>query len=139
MTPEQIRLVQESFKLVAPISDDAAQIFYARLFEIAPEVRALFPDDLREQRRKLMATLAFVVNGLNNLDSVLPAASSLAKRHVSYGARPAHYPVVGEALIFTLEKGLGTNWTPELKEAWIAAYTLLSGYMIGEAYGQQAA
>jgi len=138
MTPDQIKLVQDSFAKVAPISETAAQIFYARLFEVAPQVRAMFPDDMTEQRKKLMATLAIVVNGLTNLDAILPAASALAKRHVGYGAQAAHYPVVGDALLFTLEKGLGPSWTPELKEAWTAAYTLLSGYMISEAYEKAA-
>ena len=106
MTPEQIKLVQDSFAKVAPISARAAELFYGRLFEIAPQVRAMFPDDMSEQRKKLMATLAIVVQGLNNLDRILPAASALAKRHVSYGAEAAHYPVVGEALLWTLEQGL---------------------------------
>jgi len=110
MTPDQVKLVQESFAKVAPISGKAAELFYGRLFEIAPQVRAMFPDDMTEQRKKLMATLAIVVNGLNNLDAILPAASALAKRHVSYGAQAAHYPVVGEALLWTLEKGLGESW-----------------------------
>jgi nitric oxide dioxygenase len=76
-----------------------------------------------------------VVNGLTNLEAVLPAASALAKRHVGYGARPEHYPVVGGALLWTLEKGLGAGWTPEVANAWTAAYGTLSGYMISEAYG----
>jgi nitric oxide dioxygenase len=135
MTPEQIKLVQESFSKVAPISEQAAVIFYDRLFEIAPAVRAMFPDEMTEQRKKLMAVLATVVNGLGNLQSVLPAASALAKRHVSYGTKPEHYPVVGEALLWTLEKGLGEGWTSEVAEAWLAAYGTLSGYMISEAYG----
>jgi hemoglobin-like flavoprotein len=135
MTPDQVKLVQDSFAKVAPISEAAAALFYDRLFEIAPSVRALFPDDLAEQRKKLMATLAVVVNGLSNLPSVLPAASALAKRHVSYGAKPEHYPVVGSALLWTLEKGLGDAWTPEVAAAWTAAYGTLSGYMIGEGYG----
>ncbi|HEU0147972.1 MAG: hypothetical protein V7632_503 [Bradyrhizobium sp.] len=139
MTPTQIRLVQESFSKVAPISEQAAVIFYGRLFEVAPSVRALFPDDMSEQRKKLMATLAVVVNGLTDLPAVLPAASALAKRHVGYGAKPEHYPVVGGALLWTLEKGLGEAWTPELAEAWAAAYGTLSGFMIAEAYGAQAA
>lgn len=139
MTPTQIKLVQDSFSKVAPISDQAAVIFYDRLFDVAPSVRVLFPDDLKEQRKKLMATLAVVVNGLTNLEAVLPAASALAKRHVNYGAKPEHYPVVGGALLWTLEKGLGEAWTPELAEAWTAAYGTLSGYMISEAYGAQAA
>src|SRR5262249_2781769 len=95
MTPEQVKLVQDSFAKVVPISEKAAELFYGRLFEIAPQVRAMFPDDMTEQRKKLMATLAIVVQGLNNLDTILPAASALAKRHVSYGAEAAHYPVVG--------------------------------------------
>jgi len=135
MTPDQVKLVQESFAKVAPISEQAAILFYDRLFEIAPQVKSMFPDDMTEQRRKLMATLAVVVKGLDNLESILPAASALAKRHVSYGAKPAHYPVVGAALLWTLEKGLGGAWTPEVAEAWTAAYGTLSGYMISEGYG----
>jgi nitric oxide dioxygenase len=136
MNPTQIKLVQDSFAKVAPISEQAAVLFYDRLFEVAPSVRAMFPDDMSGQRKKLMATLAVVVNGLTNLEAVLPAASALAKRHVSYGAKAEHYPVVGAALLWTLEKGLGDAWTPEVSDAWIAAYGTLSGYMIQEAYGR---
>ena len=136
MTPDHVKLVQESFAKVAPISETAAVLFYDRLFDIAPKVRSMFPTDLTEQRRKLMATLAVVVGGLGNLESVLPAASALAKRHVSYGAKAEHYPVVGAALLWTLQKGLGDGWTPEVAEAWTAAYGTLSGFMISEAYGR---
>src|ERR1700748_764444 len=122
MTPDQIKLGQESFAKVAPISEQAAELFYGRLFEVAPGVRAMFPDDMTEQRKKLMTTLAVVVGGLSNLEAVLPAASALAKRHVSYGATPEHYPVVGGALLFTLEKGLGDGWTPPVAAAWTTAY-----------------
>jgi len=135
MNAAQIKLVQDSFAKVAPISAQAAVLFYDRLFEVAPGVKAMFPADMTEQRKKLMATLAVVVGGLSNLEAVLPAASALAKRHVSYGARPEHYPVVGGALLWTLEKGLGDAWTPEVAAAWTAAYGTLSGYMISEAYG----
>jgi len=135
MTPDQVKLVQQSFARVAPISEQAAVIFYDRLFEVAPQVKAMFPADMTGQRKKLMATLAVVVNGLSNLESVLPAASALATRHVAYGAKPAHYPVVGAALLWTLEKGLGEAWTPDVAAAWSAAYGTLSGYMISEAYG----
>ena len=138
MNPTQIKLVQDSFAKVAPISEQAAMLFYDRLFEVAPAVRSMFPDDLSEQRKKLMTTLAVVVNGLSNLEAVLPAASALAKRHVPYGARPEHYPVVGGALLWALEKGLGDAWTPDLAAAWTAAYGTLSGYMISEAYPQAA-
>jgi hemoglobin-like flavoprotein len=135
MTPDQIQLVQQSFSKVAPIADQAAVLFYDRLFEVAPQVKSMFPADLTEQRKKLMGTLAVVVNGLGNLQSVLPAASALANRHVAYGAKPEHYPVVGAALLWTLEKGLGDGWTPEVAEAWTTAYGTLSGFMIAEAYG----
>src|ERR1700750_2720830 len=87
MTPDQIKLVQESFAKVAPISEQAAQIFYDRLFETAPSVRAMFPNDMTEQRRKLMATLAIVVNGLSNLEKIPPAARSTAAPHVSHSAQ----------------------------------------------------
>jgi nitric oxide dioxygenase len=135
MTPEQVSLVQQSFSKVAPIADQAAVMFYDRLFEVAPQVKAMFPADMTEQRKKLMATLAVVVNGLSNLESILPAASALAQRHVAYGARAEHYPVVGSALLWTLENGLGEGWTPEIASAWTAAYTTLSGFMIEQAYG----
>ena len=139
MTPEQVKAIQESFTKVMPISEQAAVLFYGRLFEIAPAVKPLFRGDMKEQGRKLMATLAVVVNGLGNLDAVLPAASALAKRHVDYGVKPEHYAPVGAALLWTLECGLGAQWTPELAAAWGEAYTVLSDFMIGEAYGRGAA
>jgi len=139
MTPEQVKAIQESFTKVAPISEQAAELFYGRLFEIAPEVKPLFRGDMKEQGRKLMGTLAVVVNGLGNLEAVLPAASALAKRHVGYGVKPDHYAPVGAALLWTLERGLGDDWTTDLQAAWTAAYTVLSGYMIDEAYGRSVA
>jgi hemoglobin-like flavoprotein len=139
MTPKQVALVQQSFAKVAPISEQAAAMFYGRLFDVAPQVKAMFPDDMGEQRIKLMATLATVVNGLTNLEAVLPAASALARRHVTYGAKAEHYPAVGSALLWTLEKGLGTAWTAEVADAWKAAYATLSTYMIAEAYGRSQA
>jgi hemoglobin-like flavoprotein len=138
MTPDQVKLVQQSFAQVAPIAGKAAEIFYGRLFDIAPSVKPLFPTDMTEQRGKLMATLAAVVAGLSNLPSVLPVASALAKRHVGYGARPEHFSAVGEALLWTLARGLGPQWTPEVAAAWTAAYATLSGFMIAEAYPQAA-
>ena len=136
---DQVELVQQSFAKVVPIADQAAVLFFDRLFEIAPSVKAMFPADMTEQRKKLMATLAVVVGGLGNIESVLPAASALATRHVSYGAKAEHYPVVGAALLWTLEKGLGEAWTPEVADAWSTAYGTLSGYMIAEAYGSSQA
>jgi len=91
---------------------------------------------MTEQRRKLMSTLAIVVSGLSDLPSILPAASALATRHVAYGAKPEHYPVVGSALLWTLEQGLGKDWTADVADAWTAAYTTLSTFMINQAYGR---
>jgi hemoglobin-like flavoprotein len=136
MTPDQVKLVQESFAKVAPISETAAVLFYDRLFEVAPSVKAMFPTDMTEQRKKLMMMLAAIVSGLGNLESILPAASALATRHVSYGAKPEHYPVVGAVLLWTLEKGLGDAWTPEVADAWAGVYGTLSGFMMSEAYGR---
>ena len=130
MTPQQVALVQSSFRKVVPIAPQAAEIFYARLFELAPQVRPLFNGDMKEQGRKLMTMLATVVNGLHRLDMIVPAAQALARRHVAYGAEPAHYPVVGAALLDTLAQGLGEDFTPEVREAWTTAYGTLSGVMI---------
>jgi hemoglobin-like flavoprotein len=139
VTPDQIKAIQDSFAKVAPISEQAAAMFYGRLFEVAPAVKPLFKNDIKEQGRKLMATLAVIVNGLSNLEAILPAASALAKRHVDYGVKAGDYAPVGAALLWTLEQGLGEHWTPQLAAAWTAAYTTLSQYMIGEAYGHSAA
>jgi hemoglobin-like flavoprotein len=139
MTPDQIAAIQESFAKVVPNSEQAAMLFYGRLFEIAPTVKPLFRGDLSEQGRKLMATLGVVVNGLADLESVLPAASALAKRHVDYGVKAVDYESVGAALLWTLQHGLGEEWTPQLAAAWTEAYTMLSGFMIAEAYGHSLA
>lgn len=130
MTPHQIELVQSSFAKVVPIADQAAAIFYARLFELAPEVRALFKGDMVEQGRKLMTMLGGVTRLLTRLDELVPIAQRLAERHVAYGAQAAHYTVVGEALIDTLDKGLGAEFTPEVRQAWETAYATLSSVMI---------
>jgi nitric oxide dioxygenase len=134
MTPKDIDLVQASFAKVAPIAETAAGMFYGRLFEIAPEVRPLFESDLSDQGRKLMATLAVVVNGLRDLEAVVPAVEALARRHVAYGVRPEHYDPVGSALLWTLAEGLGDDFDPETESAWAGAYALLSGVMIAAAY-----
>ena len=139
MTSEQVKAIQESFAKVAPISEQAAEIFYGRLFEIAPAVEPLFRGDMKEQGKKLMAMLTVVINGLSNLEAILPAASALAKRHVGYGVKATDYAAVGEALLWTLERGLGEHWTPDVAAAWTAAYTVLSDFMIGEAYDHRIA
>ncbi|MDP1749170.1 MAG: globin family protein [Reyranella sp.] len=133
MTPHQIKLVQTSFAQVAPIAATAADLFYGRLFEIAPEVRAMFPDDLSGQKKKLMAMLGTVVAGLSHVDTLLPAVRALGRRHAGYGVSAEQYAPVGAALLWTLEKGLGTAFTTEVEEAWSSAYTMLAGAMIDAA------
>lgn len=134
MTPEQATLVQDSFRLVVPIKDQAAALFYGRLFELDPGTRPLFAGtDMAEQGAKLMATLGFVVAGLKRPAEVVPAAQALAKRHIGYGVVEAHYATVGAALLWTLGQGLGEAFTPEVEAAWTAAYTLLAGVMIAAA------
>ncbi len=129
MTPEQVKLVQESFKKVEPIAPQAADIFYGRLFEIAPEVRPMFPEDMSGQKDKLMSMLATAVNNLHQVDVIIPAVQDLGRKHVDYGVVDDHYQPVGEALIYTLEKGLGDDFTPPVKEAWLATYTTLQNVM----------
>ena len=133
MTPEQVKLVQDSFAKVAPIADTAANLFYDRLFAIALEVRSLFPEDLTEQKKKLMQMLATAVTNLHQVEKILPAVQALGKRHAGYGVTAKHYEPVGAALLWTLEQGLGPAFTPPVKEAWTATYTTVAGVMTAAA------
>jgi nitric oxide dioxygenase len=134
MTPDQIKLVQESFREVVPIRETAAALFYEKLFAIDGSLRALFREtDMKKQGAKLMAALGFVVHGLSRAETILPTVQDLARRHVGYGVEEHHYPIVGQALIDTLEAGLGEAFTPQVREAWAAAYGLLAGVMIAAA------
>jgi nitric oxide dioxygenase len=130
MTPEQTKLVQESFAKVTPIADQAAILFYDDLFERDPTLRPLFKGDMPEQRRKLMAMLATVVANLTAWDTIAPAVEALGQRHATYGVRAEHYATVGAALLATLEKGLGAGFTPEVRDAWIACYNQVSAGML---------
>ncbi|MBB94286.1 MAG: hemin receptor [Rhodobacteraceae bacterium] len=135
MDDTDITLIQDSFAKVVPIKDAAAEIFYADLFETAPEVKPYFANaNMADQGSKLMATLGVVVNGLRDLDKVVPVAQDLALRHVDYGVKPEDYDSVGASLIRTLEKGLGDDFTPDTRAAWIGAYTTLSTVMKDAAY-----
>jgi nitric oxide dioxygenase len=137
MTPQQIALVQRSFAKINPIREQAAAHFYERLFAIDPSTRPLFRSDVRAQGAKLMAAIATVVASLDRLDLILDDLRTLARRHDGYGVQEAHYASVGSALLWTLERGLGADFTCELREAWAAAYGLLSDAMI-EATGRPA-
>lgn len=129
MTPEQKRLVQTSFAKVAPIADAAAAMFYARLFEIDPALKPLFTTDITEQGRKLMRMLGMAVNGLDRLDALVPVVQQLGIRHKQYGVTDEHYDTVAVALLWTLEQGLGPEFTPDVKDAWVAVYTVLASTM----------
>ena len=129
MTAEQKLFVQKKFAKVVPIADTAAALFYGRLFEIDPALRPLFKGDLVEQGRKLTQMIGVAVNGLDRLDQIVPAVQQLGVRHVAYGVRDEHYATVAVALLWTLEQGLGADFTPEVRDAWTAAYTLLADTM----------
>lgn len=129
MNAHQIQLVQASFEQVKPIADVAADLFYNRLFELDPALRALFKPDLRDQKVKLMATLAFAVGGLKQPEQVLAAVRALGQRHGAYGVRAEHYDTVGAALLWTLAQGLGEAFTLEVEAAWTALYTLVASTM----------
>jgi len=129
MTPEQIKLVQDSWEKVVPISETAAELFYGKLFELDPSVRSMFKGDMKEQGRKLMAILNTAVNALTKLDTIVPAVQDMGRRHVDYGVKDEHYDTVGEALIWTLGAGLKDDFTEETKDAWVAVYTLVANTM----------
>lgn len=130
ITAAQIDLVQASFIHCLPIPDTVAATFYGRLFAAAPSTRRLFTGDMDEQGRKLVMTLAAIVDGLDRLDELVPVARELALRHVRYGVVDAHYAIVGAALVETLRELLGPLFDPETEAAWAAAYTLLSDTMV---------
>ena len=125
MTPDQIALVQSSFWQVVPNAATAADLFYDRLFEIAPHLRPMFPADLTGQKKKLMAALGTAVTSLGRLDALVPTLRALGRRHAGYGVKPQHYASVGSALMWTLEKGLGAAFTPAVRDAWATAYILI--------------
>ncbi len=129
MDQESIRLVQQTWKQVDPIREQAAALFYGRLFELDPSLRPLFKGDMAEQGRKLMNMLATAAMGLDRLDSIVGEVQALGRRHVAYGVQDAHYDTVGAALLWTLEQGLGDAFTPQVKAAWAEAYTLLADTM----------
>jgi len=129
MTPEQITLVQGTWKEVVPISDVAAELFYNRLFVLDPELKPLFKGDIKNQGRMLMAMIGTAVNGLDRLERIAPAVQELGRRHLKYGVMGDHYDTVGSALLWTLGQGLGDAFTPAVREAWTGAYTVLATTM----------
>jgi hemoglobin-like flavoprotein len=134
MTPEKIALVRSSWQQVLPISDSAAKLFYGQLFELDPSLRSLFKGDMVEQGRKLMAMINTVVVSLDQLGPILGTIEDMGRRHVAYGVTEAHYDTVGSALIWTLGKGLGEQFTPAVEDAWAEAYNTLASAMKQAAY-----
>jgi len=129
MTPEQIVLVQESWKKVVPIAEQAAALFYGRLFDIDDDLRPLFKTELKSQGRKLTSMINTAVVNLHRLEAILPAVEDLGRRHVGYGVKDADYDTVGEALLWTLAEGLGDDFDEATSMAWGEAYAALSGVM----------
>jgi hemoglobin-like flavoprotein len=129
MEPAKVALVQESYKKVAPIAEVAADLFYTRVFELAPAARAMFPDDLSDQKKKLMPMLGTAVTNLHQVDKVVAAIQEMGRRHVGYGVKPEQYDIVGQALLDTLAKGLGDDFTPPVKDAWAETYDLIATTM----------
>jgi hemoglobin-like flavoprotein len=129
MTNEQNHLIRQTFDLVAPMADSMAEVFYRRLFELDPSLRAMFPPVLVEQGRKLMQMLGAAIGMLDRPQQLISVLESLGKRHAGYGVRDEHYDTVGEALLWTLERGLGPVFTPDVKAAWAALYGVVATTM----------
>lgn len=130
MKAKEVSLVKESFLKIVPIADQTGVLFYARLFELDPSLRALFRGDITEDSRKLMTMIAMAVRSLERLDTLVPVIRDLGARHSAYSATEEHYATVGVALLWTLEKGLGPAFTTEVRDAWTSAYLLLANTMI---------
>lgn len=130
MTPEQINLVQKSWRKAFPCAIKVGESFYNRLFEIDPELKPLFKKPMHRQIKKLFSTLNLIVKGLNDLEAFIPIINHLAVMHIGYGVRESDYAKVGAALLWSLEKNLGEDFTAPTKDAWITAYTILSSAMI---------
>jgi hemoglobin-like flavoprotein len=130
MTPREIELVQQSFEKVRPIAAAAAELFYGKLFELDPSLKPMFKSgNMKEQGKMLMNMIASAVRGLSNAQALIPVLTDLGRRHTAYGVMKHHYVTVGSALIWTLEQGMGKDFTAEVRDAWCAAYELMAGVM----------
>jgi hemoglobin-like flavoprotein len=134
MTDQEIILIKRTWKMFRSIDPVlVGDAFYSKLFNDTPALRKMFPKNMDEQYRKLMDMLSTVVARLDNLNELTDDIAAMAQRHVQYGVRPAHYKLVGKALLWTLEQGLGNDWTDEVKKAWSTCYSVLSDTMINAA------
>ena len=134
MTPQQIDLIRQSFCVVHPIAEQAAALFYDNLFTADPSLRPMFKSEMAQQGHRLMSMIGTAIGLLGKPDKLLPAVRALGARHAGYGVLDAHYDTVGVALLKTLEQGLGSDWTPEVKDAWTAWYAFLSRTMMDGAH-----
>jgi hemoglobin-like flavoprotein len=126
-----INALETSFDHIASRGDELVDVFYRRLFTVAPSVQPLFADtDLKRQKGMLLATLVLLRRSLRDLDSVTPKLRDLGARHVQYGALPEHYPVVGEVLITSMAEIAGDAWTLEYELAWTEAFAVVAGAML---------
>jgi hemoglobin-like flavoprotein len=130
MTKHQIELVQKSWRYVSTNIITAGNIFYERLFEESPHLKPLFKGNMKEQENKLISMITFAVGKLHNIDEITRDVVALGARHNAYGVKEEHYHNVASALLWTLEKGLGDQWSAELKQAWTDLYTMLAGIMM---------
>jgi hemoglobin-like flavoprotein len=129
ITTEQVELVQSSFQQVLPIADAAGTLLYERIFFLAPESRALFDEDIAPQAKRLMGAVKVAVDGLHRLDEVGPFLVKLGARHVHYGVQPELLAVGADALLWTLEQGLGEAFTSDVRDAWVAAWNVIADAM----------
>ena len=129
LTPEQISLVKNSWKQVVPIADQAAVLFYGKLFELDPSLKPMFKGDMTAQGQKLTRMISIAVEGLDNLDDIVPAIQDLGVKHLEYGVKNCQYDTVGESLLWTLGQGLGDAFTTEVMSAWTDVYDLLASTM----------
>ena len=132
ISPEQIRLIQESYRLFEPASDLVATLFFHRLHEIAPEIQPMLQGDMDEQRKQLLISLGLAVASLDRFDDIIPSLKLLGAKYRAIGVEPYHYGGVGEALLWTLKQSLGSRWSPELEDAWTALCTVVAEVMTGE-------
>jgi len=130
MTQKQIELVENSWDYVIINAQEAGMNFYTKLFELDPALHQLFREDIRSQAQKLVSLITFVVHKLNNMNDVIADVIALGKRHKNYHVKTEHYSLVGQALLCTLEKGLGDQWNEEIENAWKTVYSILSDTMI---------
>jgi hemoglobin-like flavoprotein len=139
MTPTQIAQVRETFAAIRPIAATAAALFYNRLFELDPSLRPMFKRDMDEQGRMLMQVIGVAVASLDRIEKLVPTLHDMGSRHAAYGVQDYHYNIVAEALLWTLQTGLGPAFTPEVREAWTAVYGVLAATMQDGARLPQAA